>query len=144
MQRTHGSQAPRDATGWHGQPFARMENVSRIAVLRPNAVGDFVFALPALHALKHAYPDAELVYVGKEWYAQFLHGRPGPVDRVLVMPPVPGVGAPARWGQGRNRKPEASRPNASWRGCAMSASTSLCRCSAAAVSPIRSSKLMQI
>ena len=105
MQRTHGSQAPRDATGWHGQPFARMENVSRIAVLRPNAVGDFVFALPALHALKHAYPDAELVYVGKEWHAQFLHGRPGPVDRVLVMPPVPGVGAPVAMGAGQ--EPEA-------------------------------------
>jgi ADP-heptose:LPS heptosyltransferase len=71
-----------------------MEQVAKIAVLRPNAVGDFVFALPALHALKQAYPDAELVYIGKEWHAQFLHGRPGPVDRVLAMPPVPGVGAP--------------------------------------------------
>lgn len=105
MQRTHGAQVPRDATGSHSQPFARMENVSRIAVLRPNAVGDFVFALPALHALKHAYPDAELVYVGKEWHAQFLHGRPGLVDRVLVMPPVPGVGAPVAMGAGQ--EPEA-------------------------------------
>lgn len=72
----------------------RLHGVSKIAVQRPNAVGDFVFALPALHALKHAYPDAELVFLGKAWHADFLRGRPGPVDRVVVLPPIPGVGAP--------------------------------------------------
>ncbi|WP_036253537.1 glycosyltransferase family 9 protein [Massilia sp. BSC265] len=72
----------------------RLDEVTKIAVLRPNAVGDFVFALPALHALKHTYPGAELVFLGKAWHATFLEGRPGPVDRVVVMPPVPGVGAP--------------------------------------------------
>ncbi|VXC34733.1 glycosyltransferase family 9 protein [Massilia sp. 9I] len=70
----------------------RLGGVKKIAVLRPNAVGDFVFSLPALHALKHAYPKAELVFLGKEWHAQFLQGRPGPVDRVVAMPAVPGVG----------------------------------------------------
>jgi ADP-heptose:LPS heptosyltransferase len=74
-------------------PFPLLERVRKIAVLRPNAVGDFVFALPALHALKQAYPAAELVYVGKPWHADFLRARPGPVDRVLVLPPVAGVGA---------------------------------------------------
>ena len=73
---------------------ARLDGVAKIAVLRPNAVGDFVFALPALHALKHAYPGAELVFLGKAWHADFLAGRPGPVDRVVVLPPIPGVGAP--------------------------------------------------
>jgi ADP-heptose:LPS heptosyltransferase len=72
---------------------ARLEGVRKIAVLRPNAVGDFVFALPALHALKAAYPDADIVLLGKPWHAEFLRGRPGPVDRVVVLPPVPGVGA---------------------------------------------------
>jgi ADP-heptose:LPS heptosyltransferase len=71
-----------------------LDGVRKIAVLRPNAVGDFVFALPALHALKHLYPDAEIVLLGKAWHAAFLDGRPGPVDRVAVIPPVPGVGAP--------------------------------------------------
>lgn len=71
-----------------------LDGVRKIAVLRPNAVGDFVFALPALHALKHSHPDAEIVLLGKAWHADFLSGRPGPVDRVAVMPPVPGVGAP--------------------------------------------------
>lgn len=72
---------------------ARVEGAAKIAVLRPNAVGDFVFALPALHALRQAYPQAEIVYVGKAWHRDFLRDRPGPVDRVTVIPPVPGVGA---------------------------------------------------
>jgi ADP-heptose:LPS heptosyltransferase len=70
-----------------------VDGVRKIAVLRPNAVGDFVFALPALHALKAAYPAAELVLIGKAWHRSFLEGRPGPVDRVVVLPPVAGVGA---------------------------------------------------
>lgn len=71
-----------------------LPHVRRLAVLRPNAVGDFVFALPALHALRQAYPEAHIVYLGKPWHVQFLQGRPGPVDEVIAMPPVPGVGAP--------------------------------------------------
>lgn len=74
--------------------IGRIDDVAKIAVLRPNAVGDFVFALPALHALKATYPQAELVLIGKAWHRDFLAGRPGPVDRVVVLPPVPGVGAP--------------------------------------------------
>lgn len=73
--------------------YAVLPNVRKILALRPNAVGDFVFALPALQALRHTYPAAEIVYVGKQWHADFLAGRPGPIDRVVVIPPVPGVGA---------------------------------------------------
>ena len=71
----------------------RVHDVRKIVVLRPGAVGDFVFALPALHALKQAYPGAELVLAGKAWHRAFLQGRPGPVDRVVEVPPVQGVGA---------------------------------------------------
>lgn len=69
-----------------------LAGVRKIAVLRPNAVGDFAFALPALHALERAYPDAELVLLGLPWHADFLRERPGPVDRVVVVPPLAGVG----------------------------------------------------
>lgn len=79
---------------WESPDVAPLDGVSKIAVLQPGAVGDFVFALPALHAMKQAYPGAELVYLGKPWHQDFLRGRPGPVDRVLVLPPVPGVGQP--------------------------------------------------
>lgn len=70
-----------------------LHDVRKIAVLHPGAVGSFMFCLPALHALRHAYPDAELVYLGQPWHAQFLAGRPGPVDRVAVVPPMQGINA---------------------------------------------------
>jgi ADP-heptose:LPS heptosyltransferase len=44
--------------------------------------------------LKQTYPDASLVLLGKAWHRAFLHERPGPVDRVVMLPRVPGVGAP--------------------------------------------------
>lgn len=64
--------------------------VVRIAVLRANRVGDFVFALPALAALRARYPRARLTLLGQAWHAEFLAGR-GVVDEVAVLPPVPGV-----------------------------------------------------
>jgi ADP-heptose:LPS heptosyltransferase len=64
--------------------------VHKIAVLRANALGDYIFALPALDALRAAYPDAEVVLLGAPWHARFLTGRPGPVDRVIELPPEPG------------------------------------------------------
>jgi ADP-heptose:LPS heptosyltransferase len=73
---------------------ALVPGVKKIAVLNPSAVGDFVVTLPALHALKDAYPHAQIVYVGKQWHAELLDKRPGPIDEVAVIPPVPGVGAP--------------------------------------------------
>ncbi len=65
--------------------------VERIAVLRATALGDYVFSIPALAALRAAYPHAELVLLGRPWHAEFLDGRPGPVDRVVVVPPTRGV-----------------------------------------------------
>ncbi|MEV6694499.1 glycosyltransferase family 9 protein [Micromonospora sp. NPDC051196] len=66
-------------------------DVARIAVLRANALGDFIFVLPALDALRSAYPQAEIVLLGAPWHAQLWRDRPGPVDRVLVVPPAPGI-----------------------------------------------------
>jgi ADP-heptose:LPS heptosyltransferase len=73
-----------------GSPL-KVKDVARIAVLRANAIGDWVFALPALESLRHAYPDAEIVLLGAPWHARFLAGRPAPVDRVVVVPPYRGV-----------------------------------------------------
>ncbi|WDZ86424.1 glycosyltransferase family 9 protein [Micromonospora cathayae] len=79
------------------EPVAdRVPDVERIAVLRANALGDFVFVLPALDALRAAYPEAELVLLGAPWHAELLRDRPGPVDRVLVVPPAPGIRDPVR------------------------------------------------
>jgi ADP-heptose:LPS heptosyltransferase len=60
--------------------------VERIGVLRANALGDFIFTLPALDALRAAYPAAEIVLLGRAWHEGFLSGRPGPIDRVIPVP----------------------------------------------------------
>ncbi|MCK2213867.1 glycosyltransferase family 9 protein [Actinomadura sp. ATCC 31491] len=65
--------------------------VERIVVLRANAIGDYLLAVPALEALKAAYPDAKLTLLGLPWHAGFLAQRPGPVDEVIALPPVTGV-----------------------------------------------------
>jgi ADP-heptose:LPS heptosyltransferase len=70
-------------------------NTRKIAVLRPSALGDFIFSLPALDALHETYPDAEIVLLGLRWHEEFLRRRPGPVHRVIVVPTSRGVGAPA-------------------------------------------------
>jgi ADP-heptose:LPS heptosyltransferase len=66
-------------------------DIRKIAVLRANALGDYVFALPALDALRAAYPAAEIVLLGAAWHARFLTGRPGPVDRVVELPALDAV-----------------------------------------------------
>ncbi|MFC3503900.1 glycosyltransferase family 9 protein [Micromonospora krabiensis] len=77
-----------------GPVAERVPDVERIAVLRANALGDFIFVLPALDALRAAYPQAEIVLLGAPWHAKLWRDRPGPVDRVLVVPPADGIRAP--------------------------------------------------
>lgn len=68
-----------------------LSGVRKIAVLRANALGDYVFTIPALNALKAAFPEAEIVLLGKAWHREFLAARPGPVDRVIVPPKCTGI-----------------------------------------------------
>jgi ADP-heptose:LPS heptosyltransferase len=82
-----------------------LDGVRRIAVLRCNAVGDYLMATPALAALRRAFADAELTLLGGAWHADFLSGRPGPVDRVLVVPRVAGLA-----GQPGGAPPEGALP----------------------------------
>ena len=63
----------------------------KIAVLRANAIGDYVFCLPALTALRAAYPRADILLLGKAWHAELLAGRPGPIDRIAVVPDDAGL-----------------------------------------------------
>ncbi|MGY1607599.1 glycosyltransferase family 9 protein [Geodermatophilus sp. SYSU D00700] len=70
---------------------APVPGVARIAVLRANLLGDLVLTLPALAALRAAHPGAEITFLGRPWHAELLEGRPGPWDRVVVVPPWPGV-----------------------------------------------------
>jgi ADP-heptose:LPS heptosyltransferase len=84
-------------------------DVAKIAVLRANALGDYIFSLPALDSLRAAYPDAEVVLLGAPWHARVLAGRPGPVDRVVPVPPLPGIHG------GETGGPDAERAAARFR-----------------------------
>lgn len=68
-----------------------LPNLRKMAVLRANGIGDFILALPTLEALRSAYPQAQVVLLGRRWHRDFLTGRPGPVDRVVVVPTCRGV-----------------------------------------------------
>lgn len=68
-----------------------LPGVRKIAVLRANALGDYIFTLPALNALKAAFPEAEITLLGRAWHRAFLLARPGPVDRVVVVPKCNGI-----------------------------------------------------
>ncbi len=77
-------------------PPRRVPEVRTIAVLRANALGDYILSLPALEALRSAYPQARIVLLGAGWHARLLGRRPGPYDRVEAVPDgVVGVTAPS-------------------------------------------------
>ncbi|HLR77180.1 MAG TPA: hypothetical protein VK106_05930, partial [Balneolaceae bacterium] len=64
----------------------------KIAVLRANSLGDFIFTLPALQALRNSFPQAEIVLFVKKLYKDFLSQHNLFFDRVITVPPYPGVG----------------------------------------------------
>lgn len=69
----------------------RVDRVRKIAVVRANGIGDYCFAVPALAALRAAYPAAEIVLLAKRWHHDFLRERPGPIDRIIAVPSYGGV-----------------------------------------------------
>ncbi|MDQ6813858.1 MAG: glycosyltransferase family 9 protein, partial [Bacteroidota bacterium] len=69
----------------------KLKNIQKIAVLRANALGDFIVILPALNALKNTYPQAEIVLLGKPWHHEFLVSGRTPVDRVITVPVKKGI-----------------------------------------------------
>jgi ADP-heptose:LPS heptosyltransferase len=68
-----------------------VHGVKKIAVIRANALGDFIVTLPALQAIRDVYPQAEIVLLGKPWHRQYLAGGRTPVDRVVEVPVKKGI-----------------------------------------------------
>jgi ADP-heptose:LPS heptosyltransferase len=64
----------------------RLERIKKIAVLRANALGDVILSLPACEALKKAYPEAEIVLLGRSSHLNFYQGLVGPFDRIIPLP----------------------------------------------------------
>jgi ADP-heptose:LPS heptosyltransferase len=68
-----------------------LKDIKKIAILRANAVGDFIVTLPAIRAIRNKYPSAEIVILGKPWHKKFLIRGRTPVDRVIVVPVKKGI-----------------------------------------------------
>lgn len=74
-----------------GPVLEKFSNVSRIAVLRGGGLGDLMFALPAMSALKAAHPEASLTLLGTPMHAELLSQTEGPVDETVILPFSQGV-----------------------------------------------------
>ncbi|MFQ5749783.1 MAG: glycosyltransferase family 9 protein, partial [Planctomycetota bacterium] len=66
----------------------RLRPDARVLFVRLSALGDMVFALPALQALRHHLPQARVDWLVEDRHAAFPAGHPG-VDEVIVFPRAP-------------------------------------------------------
>ncbi len=71
-----------------------IDGVRKIAVLRAGGLGDAIFTLPALWALKETYPEAEITLLGGPLQTGLFSGGRGPVTRAILVPPSTGVNGP--------------------------------------------------
>lgn len=74
-----------------GPVLEKFDDVSRIAVLRGGGLGDLIFAIPAVSALKAAYPGSTLTLLGTPVHKALTGATQSPVDEVQVLPFSEGV-----------------------------------------------------
>ena len=68
--------------GMHGEIAMR---VNSILIVKMSAVGDVVMSIPALNALRAAYPHARIDWLVEPAAADILRDLPG-LDRIIVFP----------------------------------------------------------
>ena len=55
-------------------PLAELR-ASRVALIKPSALGDVVHALPVLSALRHKFPDAHIAWIVNRSYQPLIDGH---------------------------------------------------------------------
>jgi ADP-heptose:LPS heptosyltransferase len=81
-----------EVVGWGvGPVLEKFPDVAKIAVLRGGGLGDLMFALPAVAALRAAYPRAALTLLGTPVHRELLRSTQGPLRDVRILPFAEGV-----------------------------------------------------
>jgi ADP-heptose:LPS heptosyltransferase len=81
-----------DVVGWGVGPILeQFERIRRIAVLRGGGLGDLLFALPAVAALRMAYPEASVTVLGTPVHQELAASTAGPDYDVQILPFAEGI-----------------------------------------------------
>jgi lipopolysaccharide heptosyltransferase I len=59
------------------------ENIKKILIIKPSALGDLVQVLPALSVLKKTYPDSQIYWMVRNEFAPLIKGHPDLTDIIL-------------------------------------------------------------
>jgi ADP-heptose:LPS heptosyltransferase len=69
----------------------QLPNINKIAIFRVLQLGDMMCAIPAIKALRFAYPDAEIILLGLPWARSFVERFSNYFDRFIHFPGYSGL-----------------------------------------------------